>query len=192
MIVFRRKRFPAFTVKGDDFRGGYLGTSHLIELGCRRIAYISGPLSCNIYTERLAGFKNAMSQNEVVLLENMIFYQELNAGNARKALHLLFSHEPYPDGIFATNDTTALAALEFAKENGISVPQDLKIVGYSNDPRSSIVAPSITSIEQFPDRMGKAVVELILTILGKEDGPGVSVDPIPVVTPVQLIRRMST
>jgi LacI family transcriptional regulator len=186
------KPYPAFTIKGDDFRGGYIGASHLIELGCHRISYISGPLSCNIYVERLAGFRNAMAQNNFDVITNMIFYQELNAANARKAMHHLFSKEPYPDGIFATNDTTALTALEFAKEIGIHVPRDLKVVGYSNDPRSSIVSPSITSIEQFPDRIGKSIVDEVLRILTKENGISVSDDSMPVITPVQLVRRMST
>ncbi len=58
------KAYPASIIKGDDFRGAYLGTSHLIELGCKRIAYISGPLTCNLYTERYAGFEKAMHEQK--------------------------------------------------------------------------------------------------------------------------------
>ena len=185
------KPYPAFIVKGDDFRGGYLAASHLIELGCKRIAFISGPMSCNLYIDRFDGFKKAMEQNNISLIEDYIFFHELTAVNARKDMHLLFGKKPYPDGILAANDVTALEAISFAKEIGIQVPDELKIVGYSNDPRASIVSPSITTIEQFPAQIGKAVAEEVLRIL-KNGVKEVAVDAAPVITPVQLIRRMST
>src|SRR5688572_1057181 len=156
--------YPACIIKGDDIRGAYLGTSHLIELGCKRIACICGPLTSNLYIDRYAGFQKAMKQNNVPIIEDLVFYHELTTDNARRSMHRLFLKKPYPDGIFATNDSTALAVLEFAKEKGISVPSQLKIVGYSNDPRSSIVTPSITTIEQFPARIAKAVVDELLKI----------------------------
>jgi len=185
------KPYPARIVKGDDFRGEYLAASHLIELGCKRLAYISGPLSCNLYISRYEGFKKAMDQNMIPLIEQNIFFHELNAVNARKTMHRLFAKKPYPDGILATNDVTAIEVLSFAKEIGIQVPGDLKIVGYSNDPRSAIISPSITTIEQFPAQIGKAVAEEVLSIL-KDGAEEIDVDTAPIITPVQLIRRMST
>lgn len=183
--------YPACIVKGDDFRGGYLAASHLIQLGCRKIAYISGPLTCNIYIDRYAGFEKAMLQHAVPLNKDRIFYHELTAENARKTMHRLFARQPYPDAIMAANDVSALAVLDYAKETGIAVPNELRIVGYSNDPRSSIVSPSITTIEQFPARMGKVIVAELLKLL-KKNGEATIVDPEPIITPVELIRRMST
>ena len=184
--------YPACIIKGDDFRGTYLGTTHLIELGCKRIAYISGPLMCSIYIDRFAGFKRAMTQFDIPIMKNMVFYQELNASNARNAMHKLFSKKPYPDAIFAANDVTALAAVGFAKEVGISIPNELKVVGYSNDPRSSIISPSITTIEQFPTQIAKVIVAELLKILKKGTNEKVAVDYSPIIMPVELIRRMST
>lgn len=185
------KPYPACIIKGDDFRGAYLATAHLIELGSRHIAYISGPVGCNIYIDRYAGFEHAMQQHQVPVMKDWIFYHELTAENARKAMHRLFARKPWPDAILAANDTTALAVLAFAKERGIAVPQDLRIVGYSNDPRSSIVTPSITTVEQFPGRIGTVIVTELLKIL-KNDRQTVAIDAAPIITPVELIRRMST
>jgi DNA-binding LacI/PurR family transcriptional regulator len=185
------KPYPACIIKGDDFRGAYLATAHLIELGSRHIAYISGPVGCNIYIDRYAGFVHAMQQHQVPVMKDWIFYHELTAENARKAMHRLFARKPWPDAILAANDTTALAVLAFAKERGIAVPQDLRIVGYSNDPRSSIVTPSITTVEQFPGRIGSVIVTELLKIL-KNDRQTVAIDAAPIITPVELIRRMST
>lgn len=185
------KPYPARIVKGDDFRGEYLAASHLIELGCKRLAYICGPMSSNLYIDRYAGFRKAMDQNAISVIKDYIFFHELTAVNARKTLHRLFGKKPYPDGVLAANDVTALEALSFAKEIGVQVPGEFKIVGYSNDPRSSIVSPSITTIEQFPAQIAKAVAEEVMRILenGAEE---IAVDAAPIITPVQLIRRMST
>lgn len=183
--------YPACIIKGDDFRGGYLAASHLIQLGCRRMAYISGPLTCNIYIDRYAGFEKALLQHKVPFRKDWIFYQELTADNARKAMHRLFAQPPYPDAVMAANDVTAIAALEYAKEIGITVPNELRIVGYSNDPRSSIISPSITTIEQFPARIGKVIVTEILQLL-KNGAEETAIESEPIITPVELIRRMST
>lgn len=188
------KPYPALIVKGDDFRGGYLGAAHLLELGCRRIAFISGPLNCSIYIDRFAGFKKAMQQFDAPVLNNMIFYHELSAANARRAMNKLFSKKPYPDAIFAANDVSALEALHFAKEINVQVPAELKIVGYSNDPRSAIVTPSLTTIEQFPANIGKVIVSELIKILKNDDGNdnGIATDFPQITTAVGLIRRMST
>jgi LacI family transcriptional regulator len=186
------KPYPACIIKGDDFRGGYLAASHLIELGCRRIAYISGPLLCSIYIDRFAGFKKAMAQYDVPVLPGQVFYHELNTENARNSMKKLFSKKPYPDGIFAANDVTALEVLNFAKELNIQVPADLKIVGYSNDPRSSIVTPSMTTIEQFPAHTGRVIVTELMKILKQDISNKAAADFPQVTTSVGLIRRMST
>lgn len=183
--------YPACIIKGDDFRGAYLAASHLVQLGSKRIAYISGPLSCNIYIDRYAGFEKALSQNNIPVRKDWIVYHELTADNARKSLHRLFSKAPFPDAILCANDLTALTALDFAKEKGIAIPGELRIVGYSNDPRSSIVTPSITTVEQFPARIGKVIVTELLQIL-KNGMRQVAIDAEPVITPIELIRRMST
>jgi LacI family transcriptional regulator len=183
--------YPACIIRGDDFRGGYLAASHLIQLGCKRIAYISGPLTCNIYIDRYAGFEKALTQHKIPVRKDWIFYHELTAYNARKALHRLLAKAPYPDAIMAANDVTAIAVLEYAREIGIQVPDQLRIVGYSNDPRSAIITPSITTIEQFPVNIGKVIVAEVLKLL-KPNAENVSLDAEPIIIPVELIRRMST
>jgi LacI family transcriptional regulator len=183
--------YPACIIKGDDFRGGFLAASHLIQLGCKRIAYISGPLTCNIYIDRFAGFEKAMTQHKISIRKDSVFYHELTADNARKAMYRLFANAPFPDAIMAANDVTAIAVLEYAKEVGIKIPEDLRIVGYSNDPRSAIISPSITTIEQFPVNIGKVIVTEVLKRL-KHDADSDVLSSEPIIVPVELIRRMST
>ncbi|HMI03755.1 MAG TPA: LacI family DNA-binding transcriptional regulator [Pedobacter sp.] len=194
--VFFYDRVPphlpgAMVIRGDDIRGGYLAASHLIETGCRHIAHISGPLSCNLYRDRSAGFYSAMEQHHIAVNEDWIFHQELTTVNAREAMRKLFEGKKVPDGLCTDNDSSAIAALEYARETGINVPKDLKIIGYSNDPRTAIISPAITTIEQFPNQVGKKIVDVLVDLLKNEK----NIDELsnaPIIIPTELIRRMST
>lgn len=182
--------YQATLIKGDDFKGAYLATKHLIEVGCKNIAHISGPLTSNLYQDREAGFLKAMEEHALPVKLEWMFHHELTHENAKETMQRLFEGAMVPDGIFADNDTTAIAAIEFAKQKGIVIPGDLKITGYSNDPRTSIITPSITSIEQFPNLVGKRIVEALIELLTDEEGQMYKTEP--VIIPVELIRREST
>jgi LacI family transcriptional regulator len=187
------KPYQATVVKGDDFRGGYLATQHLLELGCKKIAHLSGPLTSNLYIDRSTGYKKALTQYNIPINEDLIFYQELTHENARKAMEKIFGGETKPDAVFTSNDTSAIAVLEFAREHNIRVPENLKIVGYSNDSRTEIIRPSLTTIEQFPIVVGtKVVKELIKKLKAKTAETDIALESEVTTISVQLIRRMST
>ncbi|MDR6785136.1 DNA-binding LacI/PurR family transcriptional regulator [Pedobacter africanus] len=183
--------YRATIVKGDDFNGAYQATSHLIAAGCRKIAHIAGPLTSNLYQDRAAGFAKAMEEHGLELRTDWIFHQELSAENAMRAMRQMFAGGEVPDALFADNDTTAIAAIQFANEKGIAVPAALKVAGYSNDPRTAIITPPITSVEQFPETVGKRIVEALTGLLNSDAAePGYITKA--VVVPVQLVSRMST
>lgn len=187
------KSYDAIIVEGDDYRGGYLATQHLLELGCKKIALISGPLTSNLYIGRSSGYKKALAQYNIPVNEDHVFYQLLTHENGRKAMEKMFKGKDKPDAVFASNDVTAIAVLEYAREHNIAVPEELKIVGYSNDSRTEIIRPSITTIEQFPKKVGEKVVEeLIKKLTEKTEETDTAVQNEASIIPVQLIRRMST
>lgn len=183
--------YKATLIKGNDFEGAYLSTNHLIAAGCKKIAHISGPLTSNLYQARAAGFLKAMEEHNLPVREDWIFHQELTAENALKAIQQMFEASTKPDGLFADNDTSAIAAIGYAKQNGISVPGALKIAGYSNDPRTAIITPSVTSVEQFPNLVGKRIVEALVELL-KQEAEGLAYKTDPIIIPVELIARAST
>jgi DNA-binding LacI/PurR family transcriptional regulator len=183
--------YKATFIKGSDFQGAYLATNHLIAAGCTKIAHISGPLTSNLYQDRAAGFLKAMEEHDLEVRPEWIFHQELTHENALTAMQEMFEKDIVPNGLFADNDTTAIAAIGYAKEKGIAVPDALKITGYSNDPRTAIITPSITSVEQFPNLVGTRIVEVLMELLNEEaEGPVYKTEP--VIIPVELISRMST
>lgn len=183
--------YKATLIKGNDFKGAYLATTHLINAGCKNIAHISGPLTSNLYQDRAAGFLKAMEEHELPVNPDWVFHQELTHHHALASMQQMFAGPTVPDGVFADNDTSAIAAIEYAKEKGIVVPDALKVAGYSNDPRTAIITPAITSVEQFPNLVGRRIVETVVELLSNdEDGPTYKTEP--VMIPVELIARKST
>ncbi|SMO52197.1 LacI family DNA-binding transcriptional regulator [Solitalea koreensis] len=181
--------YPAQIVKGDDYKGGFEATEHLIQLGCKSIAHISGPLTCNLYKDRYAGYIDALKKYKIPYRQDIVFFHELSMDNAVESIKKIFKMETKPDGIFTANDTSAIGALMVARELGIEVPKEFKIVGYSNDPRSSIISPGITTIDQHPDLIGQ---QLAITILDLIRGAETNLITEPIITPITLTIRESS
>lgn len=184
----------AYVIKGDDVRGGYLAANHLLETGCRQLAFINGPLSCNIYQDRLTGYKQALENHGLPYESAYVFSHPLTSNLTWEDCRHLFSGElPPPDGIFAGNDTSAITVLQYAKEQRIEVPSQLKIIGYSNDPRASIVTPAISSIDQKIPDLAQAVVQTFLdTLVIDQPEAANKIHNYQKVIDVSLVRRMST
>ncbi len=186
------QKTPAYIIKVDDYRGGLIAGKHLADAGCKRVAYINGLLSSGIYRERMQGFRDALMHAGMTLREDWVYYQELTAENAWNSLRKLFSEAEVPDGIFAANDTTAIAAVEFARERDIRIPGELKVIGYSNDPRAAIITPAITTIEQYPAQMAEKVAGTLLSALKQLRQLPTIITHEPLVCSVELVRRMTT
>lgn len=192
LVFFDRvpKDYNVKVIKGDDYLGGYTATEHLIDKGCKDIVHISGPLSCNLYVERVAGYKAALQKHKLPFKKSRVFYQELTRDNAWQVCEKIFAQPPYPDGVFAANDTTAITILEYCRTIDLKVPEQLKIVGYSNDPRTEIVTPPITSVDQHPSLMGERVVAALMELIqAPATGPSKYTQEI---IPTQLIERLSS
>lgn len=163
-------KFPARIIRGDDYKGGYQVGEHLVEKGCQNIAFINGLLSCNLYRDRQKGVSKALAEADIFIGSQNIYNQLLTRENALTACQSIFGEDrPYPDAIFCANDTTAIAVQQFVmRETDLRIPEDLKIIGYSNDPRVEIIRPSITSVEQHPEDMGRLAAQSILELMGSE------------------------
>lgn len=181
--------YQARVIKGDDFNGGYLAGKHLAESGCKHIGMICGPLTSNLYQERSAGFLAALESYQLPVYNDLIFYQPLTADYTSQSMEKMFSGDHRPDALFVTSDRNAVTAVTYAKEHGILVPDQLRIVGYSNDPVTAIITPPITTIEQFPAVFGDKLVETLLEMLAGGAATAITVPP--VITPVELIKRAS-
>lgn len=173
----------------DDFDGGYRVTSHLIEQGCRRIAHLTGPLNLLTYNDRKRGYTEALKVNELPVDEALIIENNLTQADGTNAIKQLLSLKDRPDAIFCGNDTTALSAILYLKEQGISVPNDIAIVGFSNEPFSEVVTPSISTIRQPGFEMGQKAAQMIIQHIENKDK---CCNYEKVVMPTELIIRESS
>lgn len=181
--------FPAKIIRGDDFSGGFQAGEYLISRGCKDMAFINGLLTCNLYIDRFNGFQQALKESHIKLKKSRTFSHLLTPENAVKTCKKLFKNKPYPDAVFCGNDTTAIEVHKYVRTLGLKIPDDIKIIGYSNDPRTEIIAPAITSIEQYPMDMGALAARSILELIEHKSKPGKQKETI---VPTDLIIRSST
>lgn len=152
----------------DDFQAGFDATEHLILNGCKSIAHLSGPQSLEIYKNRYEGYKAALKKHHIPLKKELVIVSRLmkeDGVNCAKALINL----PYKiDGIFSANDTVAISAMQQLKKEGIKIPEDIAIVGFSNEPISAVIEPPLTTVDQQGTEMGKTAASLLLEQINKK------------------------
>ena len=173
----------------DDFNSGYKITSHLIERGCKRIAHIAGPELLNIYKDRKDGYLKALNDVGIPIPEGYLEVTGLTKEEGKQAFSRLMSLPNPPDGVFCGNDTTALSALEYCQKYQLRVPEDVALVGFSDEPFSSAVTPSLSTVKQPGYEMGFLAAQKIIHRIENIN----SVIPFEeIVLPAQLIIRNSS
>jgi LacI family transcriptional regulator len=191
LVFFDRvtDEIEAHKIVVDDYRGGFKATEHLIAQGGTQIAHIGGPLNLKIYRDRLSGFKDALHHAGIPFHESMLVHNSLTRADGTNAIKKLLQNQIKPNAIFCANDTTALSVIIYLRENGIKVPDDILIVGFSNEPFSEVVTPSISTIKQPGFEMGKKAAELLIRQIRAKDKP---VRFQTFVMPTELIVRESS
>lgn len=150
----------------DDFKASFDATEHLLSVGCKNIVHFSGPQIIELYRNRKNGFTAALEKNGFEVKDDHIFESRLmkedGAIMADKLLKL-----PAIDGIVSANDNAAIGAIQYLKEKGIKIPQDIAVIGFSNEPISAIIEPSLTTINQPDFEMGKVATTLLFEQIKK-------------------------
>ena len=130
----------------DNYRCGYLATSHLIEQGCTRIAHITSSLKRNVYAQRYKGYMEALSDNQIPFDESLLIVADLSEQAGILSAEKVLTMDPRPDGLFITNDFVAAVCIRTLKEAGIRIPQDMAVVGFNNDVIGKLIEPALTTI----------------------------------------------
>lgn len=155
--------FNSYKVVIDNYKAGYAATKHLLDQGCRRIAHFAGAQHRNIYKERKKGYVDALKEYGLKVDEDLIIYfKTLSFEEGHKATKKLLRMPDPPDGIFSANDTAAVSAIMCAKKVGVSVPDDLAVIGFNDDPIASIVQPSLSTVSHPANKMGAISAQRIL------------------------------
>ncbi len=146
----------------DDYSGAFDAVTHLINRGCKRIAFYSAPQHLLLGKDRLNGYIDALSHAGIEYDKNLVYSCD-TFDTAMKISNSVLRKVDRPDGIFAVNDLTAVGVMKSAKSLGIKVPDELKVVGFENSKSASICDPELTSVDQFGFTLGKKAMTLLLS-----------------------------
>lgn len=173
------------SVDVDDFRGAHQATSHLIELGHTRIAFISGPDDHPDAIERLAGYRQAHSDAGLEVIEELVVPADfLETGGMLAIQQLLESRQNFT-AVFAANDQMAYGARLALYRRNLRVPDDISLVGYDDLPNSTYSMPPLTTVRQPVYDIGRLAVQAMLRLIAGESAEIT-------VPPLELVIREST
>lgn len=140
---------------------------HFHENGCRRIAYISGPEHLSITQNRNRGFREGLAECGLPFEEELIVSSNLSPDGATEATKKLLTLPKLPDAIFGINDTVAFAAMKEIKRQGLKIPEDIALVGFTDEFHSTVVEPRLTSVTHPTFEIGKVAAELFFKLIEK-------------------------
>lgn len=174
-------------VNAANRAGARAAIEHLIELGHRRIGFITGRLNVGATHERLAGFREAMSAAGLVVHHEDVVTGDFLEPRGYEAAQALLALPDPPTAIFASSDTAAFGVLRASRDAGLSVPRDLSVVGFDDIPEASYFGPALTTVRQPLREMGRVAVRQLMSMLSEPGQPTARV-----VLETELMIREST
>lgn len=192
VVLFDRVNdmLPVSKVVVDDHDGAFKAVDHLAKTGCQRIAYIGGPTSFFISNQRKKGYLDALQQNGRDINEDLIVHcRELHDDPALQVKRLLdLPADQRPDAFFCFNDPIAVTTLQILKSRMIRIPDDVSVIGFTNEPVSAFIEPSLTTVSQPSHAMGRKAIELFIE---QRQDPE-HFEPVTAIMKTELIVRHST
>jgi len=158
-----RKNIPVVSI--DNYLGGRMAMTHLLEQGYRHIGHISGPLEWWEARQRKAAWNDALQEAGLEVSETHWVEGNWSSASGAQAIEKLFQQYPDLDAVFAANDQMALSVLQFACQNNLRIPEEIGVVGFDNIPESPFFWPSLTTMQSEQYNMGKVAVEEVIKII---------------------------
>ncbi len=168
LIDRRVDSFKADLVTSDNREGARQLTRHLIQLGHRHIAMVSGPDSISTARERIEGYCQALQENGIPVVEALIRRGGYKEDSGRQLVCELLAVEPRPTALFAANNSLAVGALQALHEAGLQVPDDIALVCFDDIPQASSIYPFLTVVAQRPYEMGATAAQLLMERLASQ------------------------
>lgn len=158
--VCRTDEFSSVIV--DNIEAARQIVVHLFQTGCRRIAYLSGPENLNISRERLLGYKLGLENCNLPLDKDLLERSDMDMEKAAQAVKRLLALPKPPDALFGINDMVVFAALKEIKRHHFSIPNDISVVGFTDDFHANFLDPELTSVVHPTFEMGREAANLLL------------------------------
>lgn len=171
LILFDRvsTKLKVPTVTLNDFKAGFLATQHLIDQGYKNIAFVTTMHKVKIFTDRLDGFREAMSVNNLLVNEEQVILGGLSIADGQHGAEKLLSQANRPDAIIAGDDFTALGVIQKLKEEG-QIPPKIGVIGFADEAFSAYITPNLSTVDQHPNQMGLDCAKMFLQMI-KQKAP---------------------
>ncbi len=148
----------------NDFEGARMVTTHLLKRGCRKILHLAGPQHLSVGRERKEGYIQALREYLPEHPEDQVIRCDTPEKVKSRQTKILAAAQNI-DGIFCVNDFTAVAVMRLLQDHGYSIPGDIAVAGFGDDPLASVVRPMLTTVEQRGYDMGKAAARMLINRL---------------------------
>ncbi|APY00956.1 LacI family DNA-binding transcriptional regulator [Lacinutrix venerupis] len=146
----------------DDYQSSHMIIEHLIAKGCKRVAHIGGYRRTRIFNNRIRGYIDAIKKHNLPIDNELLIESNLTLEDGRLQMKKLLKLKQRPDAVYAASDYAALGALQVLNEKNIKVPEEICLVGFGNEPFTSLVTPSITTVKQHSKQIGKIAAETFI------------------------------
>lgn len=153
-------RFSSVTANGDE--AAQQATQHLIDTGSRRIAFIGGPNHLDMVRRRKHGYLEALRGSKIAIDRNMVVCDKIDYDIALQSAIELLKRPDRPDAILAFNDIITFAAFTAIKQLGLRIPEDVALIGFTDDLHAAYVTPRMSAIEDRSHKMGVTACRLLL------------------------------
>ncbi len=164
-IVILGSKFHNLTINEilvDNFDGGYRATSHLLELGHKDIAFISGGIDSYSSIERHKGYKFALNESGIPINDDFVIFDRFYIESGYKNALKLLQKNKRPTAIFAGSDSIAVGIYKAARELNLKIPEQLSVVGFDDSQYAEILSPMLTTIHTPIKEMGQRAIEIIV------------------------------
>jgi LacI family transcriptional regulator len=146
----------------DNNKAGFEVTTHLIDQGCRKIVHVGGNLLRNVYSDRFEGYKKALHARDIPFDKDLVIIGDLTRQEGFEAAKKILRMNPMPDGVFASNDTSAVGVIMHLLSAGIRIPEDICVAGFNNEPVSEVIKPNLTTIDYPAEEIGEIVATSLI------------------------------
>jgi LacI family transcriptional regulator len=174
-------------VSSDNVGGALEAVRHLHAMGRHRIATIHAPLSHSVGGERLLGYRIGLEEIGIRARQDYLAEADFFLHDGVTAMEKLLALDERPDAVFAASDVMAIGAMAAIERAGLSIPDDIAIVGYDDSPYATMVLPRLTSVRQDAPAQGIAAAEGVLRMIVNP-----TANPPELIVPVELIVRESS
>ncbi|MDB4014968.1 LacI family transcriptional regulator [Flavobacteriaceae bacterium] len=165
LVIFDKysKLTPCSSVVINDRKAAYTAVEHLIKKGKKRIAHFRGPLLPQNSIDRFLGYRQALEENGIEYDKNLVFIcDKINDSEGYDHMQKILDQKIDVDAIFAVADLPAVGAIKCLIENKIQIPEEIAVMGFSNWLISSLITPSLSTIDQPGESMGRKAFQVFL------------------------------